>query len=119
MVHVLAGAAVSAFGRLYVIAAPFLGLLGGFVSGSESSAIAMLTPLHLTAAEKIGAVGLLVAAASGIGGGLASVISPAKLQNAAASIDRIGEEAKVIPATFVIALIITGVCALLSLLWAF
>ena len=71
------------------------------------------------AAEKIGAVGLLVAAASGIGGGLASVISPAKLQNAAASIDRIGEEAKVIPATFVIALIITGVCALLSLLWAF
>jgi len=119
MVHVLAGAAVSAFGRLYVIVAPFLGLLGGFVSGSESSAIAMLTPLHLTAAEKIGAVGFLVAAASGIGGGLASVISPAKLQNAAASIDRIGEEAKVIPATFVIALIITGVCALLSLLWAF
>lgn len=119
MVHVLAGAAASAFGRLYVVVAPFLGLLGGFISGSESSAIAMLTPLHLTAAERIGAVGLLVAAVSGIGGGLASVISPAKLQNAAASIDRIGEEAKVIPATFVISLIITGVCAVMALLWAF
>jgi lactate permease len=119
MIHVLAGAAAGAFGRLYVLVAPFLGLLGGFVSGSESSAIAMLTPLHLSAAEKIGAVGLLVAAASGIGGGLASVISPAKLQNAAASIDRIGEEVKVIPATFVISLIITGVVAVMALLWAF
>jgi lactate permease len=119
MVHVLAGAAASAFGKMYVVVAPFLGLLGGFISGSESSAIAMLTPLHLSTAERIGAVGLLVAAASGIGGGLASVISPAKLQNAAASIDRIGEEAKVIPATFVIALIITGVCAVMALFWAF
>jgi lactate permease len=119
MVHVLAGASAAAFGRLYVAVAPFLGLLGGFISGSESSAIAMLTPLHLSAAERIGAIGLLVAAVSGIGGGLASVISPAKLQNAAASIDRIGEESKVIPATFVISLLITAVCALLALLWAF
>ena len=119
MVHVLAGAAAAAFGRFYVIVAPFLGLLGGFVSGSESSAIAMLTPLHLSAAEKIGAAGFLVAAASGIGGGLASVISPAKLQNAAASIDRIGEEAQVIPATFALSLIITAVCAVMALFWAF
>jgi len=118
MVHILADAAAAAFGRLYVAVAPFLGLLGGFISGSESSSIAMLTPLHLAAAAKIGAAGLVVAAASGIGGGLASVISPAKLQNAAASIDRIGEEAKVIPATFVISLIITVVCAALTLLWA-
>jgi len=78
-----------------------------------------LTGLHLSTAEGIGAAGLLVAAASGIGGGLASVISPAKLQNAAASIDRIGEEAQVIPTTFAISLVITGVCALMALLWAF
>jgi lactate permease len=119
MVYVLATAASRAFDKLYPLIAPFLGLLGGFISGSETSAIAMMTKLHLSTAEKIGAVGVVVAAASGIGGGLASVISPAKLQNAAASIDRIGEEAKVLRTTFVIALIITGVCALMSLLWAF
>ena len=62
--------------------------------------------------------GLLIAAASGIGGGLASVISPAKLQNAAASIDRIGEESQVIRVTFVIALIITAVAAVMTLIWA-
>jgi lactate permease len=119
MIQVIARASAAAFGGLYPLVAPFLGLLGGFISGSETSSIAMLTALHLSTAEKIGAAGLLIAAASGIGGGLASVISPAKLQNASASIDRIGEEAPVFRATFVISLVITAVCAVMTLLWAF
>ncbi len=119
MIQVLAVAAAAAFGQLYPLVAPFLGLLGGFVSGSETSSIAMLTELHLETAKRIGADGLLVAAASGIGGGLASSISPAKLQNASASIDRIGEESRVLPSTFAIAVVITAVCAVMTLLWAF
>jgi lactate permease len=118
MVVVLADASTALFGKAYPFIAPFLGLLGGFVSGSETSSIAMFTALHLSTAEKIGAAGLLIAAASGIGGGLASVISPAKLQNAAAAIDRIGEEAGVLRVTFVISLIITAIAALMTLLWA-
>jgi lactate permease len=78
----------------------------------------MITDLHLQTAERIGASGLLVAAASGIGGGLASSISPAKLQNASASIDRIGEESHVLRKTFVVALVITAVCAVMTILWA-
>jgi len=117
MVYVVAGVAASTFGRFYPLVAPFLGLLGGFISGSETSSIAMLTALHLETAERIGLEGVLIAAASGIGGGLASVISPAKLQNASASIDRIGEEAQVIRTTFVISLFITAVCAVMTLLW--
>jgi lactate permease len=107
------------FGRFYPLVAPFLGLLGDFISGSETSSIAMLTSLHLSTAQQIGAASVLVAAASGIGGGLASVIFPAKLQNASASIDRIGEEAHVIRTTFGISLVITAVCAALTLLWAY
>ena len=53
------------------------------------------------------------------GGGLASVISPAKLQNAAASIDRIGDEAAVLRVTFVVSLVITAVCAVMAMVWAF
>jgi lactate permease len=119
MVAILAKASASAFGRGYPLVAPFLGLLGGFISGSETSAIAMLTNLHLSTAREIGAVGLIVAAASGIGAGLASVISPAKLQNAAASIDRIGEETSVIKTTVVISMVITAICALMALIWAY
>lgn len=119
MVHVMATAAAATFGRLYPLVAPFLGLLAGFVSGSETSSIAMLTELHLATAEKIAANGLLIAAASGIGGGLASVISPAKLQNASASIDRIGEESHVLRTTFAVALVITAVCAVMTFVWAY
>jgi lactate permease len=118
MVHVLATAAASGLGRLYPLVAPFLGLIGGFISGSETSSIAMLTALHLDTAQRIGVQGLLIAAASGVGGGLASAISPAKLQNAAASIDRIGEESQVIRHTVVVVLAITAVAAVLTLLWA-
>lgn len=119
MVHVIANTSAAAFHSFYPLAAPFLGLLGGFISGSEASAIAMLTQIHLSTAQKIGALGLVVAAASGIGGGLASVISPAKLQNAAASIDRIGEEGQILRTTFVISILITLVCAVMTYLWAF
>ncbi len=118
MVQIIAGAASRGFGNFYPAVAPFLGLISGFISGSETSAIAMLTGIHLSTAEKIGAAGLLIAAASGIGGGLASVISPAKLQNAAASIDRIGEESQVIRVTVVISLVITAVAAVLTIIWA-
>ncbi|HPC82859.1 MAG TPA: L-lactate permease [Thermoanaerobaculaceae bacterium] len=119
MIFVVADASARVFGQAYPLIAPFLGLLGGFISGSEASSLAILTKLHLTTSEKIGALGLLVAAASGIGGGLASVISPAKLQNAAATIDRIGEEGKVIPVCAVISVTITAVCALMTMLWAY
>jgi len=118
MVIVIANAASQAFGGFYPFVAPFLGLLSGFISGSETSAIAMLTNIHLSTADKIGVAGLLIAAASGIGGGLASVISPAKLQNAAASIDRIGEESQIIRVTVVISLVITTVAAVMTILWA-
>ncbi len=118
MVAVLANASTAAFGNAYPFIAPFLGLLGGFVSGSETSSIAMFTALHLSIAEKIGAAGLVIAAVSGIGGGLASVISPAKLQNASAAIDRIGEEGGVLRVTFVISLVITAVAAIMTLFWA-
>jgi lactate permease len=116
MVRVVAEACAGLFQQAYAGVAAFLGLLGGFVSGSETSSIAMLSKLHFdtvasifagSSAETILEVALLVAAVSGIGGGLASVISPAKLQNAAAVIDRIGMESQVIRATAVIALLMT------------
>lgn len=120
MVQVLATAAAATFGSVYGLAAPYLGLLAGFIAGSETSAIAMLSRFHIETARALGhpmSVGLLLAAASGVGGGLASVISPAKLQNAAAIIDRIGEEGKVLRTTTVISLLITLLTAVATLIW--
>ncbi|MBP7146934.1 MAG: L-lactate permease [Acidobacteria bacterium] len=121
MIHVVAGAAAGLFGAFYGLVAPYLGLLAGFISGSETSAIAMLSRFHMETAAALGRparIGLLLAAASAVGGGLASVISPAKLQNAAAIIDCIGEEGAVLRTTTVISLLLTVLTALLTLFLA-
>jgi lactate permease len=123
MVKVVADASAGVFHQAYAGVAAFLGLLGGFISGSETSSIAMLTKLHFDtiaqvfsaeSPERLLRICLLVAAVSGIGGGLASVISPAKLQNAAAVIDKIGMESQVIRATAVIALLMVLAVALMT-----
>jgi lactate permease len=114
MVKVLADNSARFFHGGYGAVVAFIGLLGGFITGSEASTIAMFSKYTLTTASnlKMPLEGLLIITAGlAFGGGLASVISPAKLQNAAASIDRIGEESKVIRIAFVFSLILTAVTA--------
>ena len=79
----------------------------------------MFAKYSLTTAKELAlpVTGLIIITAGlAFGGGLASVISPAKLQNAAASIDKIGEENKVIRIAFVFALILTTVTSLFTVL---
>ena len=114
MVEILATNSAKFFGSLYSLIAPFIGLLGGFITGSEASTIGMFGKYALKTAEALAYppnIIILIAATVAFGGGLASVISPAKLQNAAASIDKMGEENKVIRVAFVFSLILTAVTA--------
>jgi len=114
MFTVLATYSKDAFQGLYGLVTGFIGLLGGFITGSEASTIGMFSGyslktginLHLNLHGLI-----LITAALAFGGGLASVISPAKLQNASASIDKLGEENKVIRTAFVFAVILTSITA--------
>lgn len=118
MIYVLANASAQLFGGMYPFISAYLGLFGGFVSGSEASTVAMFVKYHTIASEILHVDPLVVIAATGIGGGLASVISPAKLQNAAATIDAVGMESKVIKTTFVISIAITGVAAIMAVFFA-
>ncbi|MFW9788226.1 MAG: L-lactate permease [Candidatus Thorarchaeota archaeon] len=118
MIYLLASL-TAGIGLLYPLLAPFMGLLGGFISGSETSAIAMFTRYHVETSTIINASAVHVAASNGIGGGLASVLSPAKIQNAAAVIDEIGIEGEVIRYGIVVAVLMTLVTSFLTLLWAF
>jgi lactate permease len=118
MIWVLAQGSAAAFGALYPFISAFLGLFGGFVSGSEASTIAMFTKYHILTSKLLNVDALIVTAATGIGGGLASVISPAKLQNAAATIDALGIESQVIRTAFVVSLIITTAAAIMALIFA-
>jgi lactate permease len=118
MVRVLADYSASFFQHAYGGVVAFIGLFGGFVTGSEASTIAMFAKYTMTTAKNLHmpVEGLIIiTAALAFGGGLASVISPAKLQNAAASIDRIGEENKVIRVAFVFALLLTLITSAFAL----
>ena len=119
MIFLLASVTATTFGVLYPLTSAYLGLLAGFISGSETSAIAMFTKYHSETAQLIGANALVVGAANGIGGGLASVLSPAKLQNAAAVIDQIGIEGQVIKYALIVALIMTTATAIMTFVLAF
>jgi lactate permease len=112
MFTVLADYSADLFNGAYGVVTGFIGLLGGFITGSEASTIGMFAKYSLQTGTKLNMDThglLLVTAALAFGAGLASVISPAKLQNASASIDKLGEENKVISTAFVFAFILTTI----------
>lgn len=118
MVVVLSNFTSDYFGLIFPLLVPFIGLLGGFVSGSETSAIAMFTRYQTQTANTLGLDPITLGTANGIGGGLASVLTPAKVQNAAATIDQIGIEGDVIRKTIGISFLMTAVLAGLTWLWS-
>lgn len=114
MIKVLADNSANFFHSAYGAVVSFIGLFGGFITGSEASTVAMFAKYTMSTSSKLGLNRtslIIITAGLAFGGGLASVISPAKLQNAAASIDRLGEENKVIRTAFVFSLIFTVVTA--------
>ena len=115
MIWVLAQGSAMAFGTLYPFVSGYLGLFGGFLSGSEASTIAMFTKYHLLTSKILHVDALIVTAVTAVGGGLASVISPAKLQNAAATIDALGIESQVIKTAFVISALTTLIASIMAL----
>ncbi|AFM40525.1 L-lactate permease [Desulfosporosinus acidiphilus SJ4] len=117
MITLLADSSAQTFHSAYGAVTGFIGLLGGFITGSEASTIGMFAKYTLTTGQnlKMNVYGLiLITAALAFGGGLASVISPAKLQNAAASIDKLGEENKVIRVAFLFSIALTLVVSALA-----
>lgn len=114
MVYVLANVTKNLTGNYYALFVPFIGLFGGFVTGSETSSIAMFTKYHQDTSAIIGIDPVVVGAANGIGGGLASVLSPAKIANAAAVVDAPGIEGEIIRKTAPIALILVWFVSLMT-----
>ena len=113
-----AHSAAAAFGWWYPVANGFLGLLAGFVTGSETSTIALFANYNLISAQDLGLNPLAVIASGGVAAGLASVITPVKLQQASASLNKVGAEADVLRKVLPYALVLVTVSVILSQIFA-
>jgi lactate permease len=89
--NVVLGATLAAvFGAGYVFVAASLGLFGAIVGGSEASSNVLFLKIQKTASDKVGlgeAGFMTVYGSHAVAGGVASAVTPAKINNAVVTID--------------------------------
>ncbi len=78
MMEELAKALAESFGYYYVPLIPIVGFIGTYVTGSNTASNIIFTLLQYSYAEKLSLNKYLILASQNIGGGLGSMISPAK-----------------------------------------
>lgn len=101
----------SIFGAGYIFVAASLGLFGAIVGGSETSSNVLFLGIQKTAAKTIGLSDsgfMTVYGSHAVGGGIASAVTPAKINNAVVTIDESHKtESLIMRNHLVIALLLT------------
>jgi len=115
MTYVLAAGLGRIAGPLYPLVAPYIGMLGAFMTGSNTNSNVVFAPLQQQAAQLLGISVLIVLAAQTTGGSLGSMIAPAKLIVGCSTAGLAGEEGTVLKKTLPPALIIAGVVGIVAL----
>lgn len=104
---------VASFGPAYVALAPWLGGLGGFLTGSNTGANAMFATAQAQAALTLGVPPLLIVAAQNVGAALFTMASPPRVSLALSLLDPAERDRRIGH----LALLVDGLAAaLLSLL---
>jgi lactate permease len=86
MTEAIAGGLAAAAGPTFSLVAPWLGALGAFISGSNTSSNLLFGMLQRRTAEMLGLSVAWVLAAQTTGGAIGSVVSPAKVVVGTASV---------------------------------
>lgn len=79
-------------GHAFTFFSPFLGWLGVFLTGSDTSANALFAALQATTAQQIGVPEVLLVAANTSGGVTGKMISPQSIAIACAAVGLVGKE---------------------------
>ena len=86
------GLAFAASGALFPFFSPFLGWLGVFLTGSDTSSNALFANLQAVTAQQIGVNPILTIAANTTGGVTGKMISPQSIAVACAAVGLVGKE---------------------------
>ena len=119
--NVAIGSSLASLGPVYIVLASLLGLFGAVVGGSETGSNVMFYPIQKQASHDIGLNDkqfMTIYGAHANAGGIASAITPSKINNAVATIGGGGKlEAEIMKKNTAVVLLITAVLSLMT--WVF
>lgn len=104
---VLASGITAVMGDIYVLLAPFVGLLGTFMTGSNMSSNILFGGFQTATAELLGVSAPALLGAQSAGGAIGSVISPSKIILGTTTANILGSEGKVMRKVLIITLPMT------------
>ena len=116
MIHLIAEGISRLFGASYAFAAVWIGLLGAFMTGSNTNSNVVFGALQLKTAELSGISAAVILAAQTTGGALGSMIAPAKIIVGCSTVGLGGKEGPVLAATIKYGVVITSIIGFLTLI---
>jgi glycolate permease/lactate permease len=111
--------ALAATGWLFPFFSAFLGMLGVFLTGSDTSSNTLFGPLQATTAQVSGIDPVLTAATNSSGGVMGKMISPQNLSVGAAGVGAVGSEGLIFRRVIAHSLILTALMGVLAMLQAY
>jgi glycolate permease/lactate permease len=111
--------ALAATGVLFPFFSAFIGMLGVFLTGSDTSSNSLFGPLQATTARVAGLDPLLLAATNSSGGVMGKMISPQNLSVGAAGVGATGREGEILRRVLVHSLVLTSLVGALAMLQAY
>ena len=114
---VLADGIANVLGKAYMVLAPFVGLLGTFMTGSNMSSNILFGDFQMTTANLLKVSAPAVLGAQTAGGAIGAAVSPSKIILGTTTANILGREGEVlkkiititVPATIIIGVILFGV----------
>jgi L-lactate permease len=106
-------------GRAFTFFSPFLGWLGVFLTGSDTSANALFGALQATTARQIGVSDVLLVAVNTTGGGTGKMISPQSIAIACGAVGLVGRESALFRFTVKHSLLFAGLIGVLTTVQAY
>lgn len=99
MTYLLAQGIALVLGGFFPIVSPLIGVLGSFLTGSNTNSNVMFGLMQYETAQVIGRSGVIIAAAQSVGGSLGVAIAPSTIMMGAANVGATGQESKIMSIT--------------------
>jgi glycolate permease/lactate permease len=111
--------ALATTGGLFPFFAAWLGMIGVFLTGSDTSSNTLFGPLQATTAKLSGFSPILMGATNSSAGVMGKMISPQNLSVGAAGVGAVGREGEILARVAIHSLILTTLMGLLAMLQAY